>query len=298
MRVFYTDIFVLPLPEKHKFPMDKYRLTRERLLESNVLKADQLAIPPAAYESLALVHDEDYLEQVREGKIDPRMQRRIGFPWSEGLVERSRRSVGATIAALESAFIHGCGINLAGGTHHAYADRGEGFCVFNDAAVASRTIQMKRELTNILILDCDVHQGNGTAAIFQNDPTVFTFSIHGASNYPYHKEKSDLDIALPNATEDATYLDALAQALQDIDKAFKPEAVIYLAGADPYKHDRFGKLALSKDGLRNRDAMVFKWCKAKNLPVAVTMAGGYAEDIDDIVDIHCETVKQAKLHYC
>ena len=297
MRVFYTDIFVLPLPEKHKFPMDKYRLTRERLLRDKILSPEQLEIPPAAHETLALIHDQTYLDNIITGQVDSRMQRRIGFPWSEGLVERSRRSVGATIAALQSALTYGCGINLAGGTHHAYADRGEGFCVFNDAAVASRTIQQTTDLTNILILDCDVHQGNGTAAIFQADPTVFTFSIHGASNYPYHKEHSDLDIALPNDTDDEAYLTALSDGLAEIEARFNPEAVIYLAGADPYKRDRFGKLGLSKDGLRQRDSMVFQWCEAKKLPVAVTMAGGYAENIDDIVEIHCETVKQAKLHY-
>lgn len=297
MRVFYTDIFVLPLPEKHKFPMDKYRLTRERLLREEILAPDQLEIPPAAHDSLALIHDQTYLDNIISGQIDSRMQRRIGFPWSEGLVERSRRSVGATIAALESALIHGCGINLAGGTHHAYADRGEGFCVFNDAAVASRAIQATTKLNNILILDCDVHQGNGTAAIFHQDPTVFTFSIHGASNYPYHKEVSDLDIALPNGTDDRDYLAALTSGLEEIEARFTPEAVIYLAGADPYKQDRFGKLGLSKDGLKQRDAMVFQWCEERKLPVAVTMAGGYAENVDDIVEIHCETVKQAKLHY-
>ena len=297
MRVFYTDIFVLPLPEKHKFPMDKYRLTRERLLRDEILRPDQLEIPPAAHETLALVHDQAYLDTIISGQIDARMQRRIGFPWSEGLVERSRRSVGATIAALQSALVDGCGINLAGGTHHAYADRGEGFCVFNDAAVASRTLQQTTDITNILILDCDVHQGNGTAAIFNNDSTVFTFSIHGASNYPYHKEQSDLDIALPNGTNDQAYLDALNRGLIEIETRFSPQAVIYLAGADPFKQDRFGKLGLSKDGLRLRDAMIFQWCAVRKLPVAVTMAGGYAENIDDIVEIHCETVKQAKLHY-
>lgn len=296
MRVFYTDIFVLPLPEKHKFPMDKYRLTRERLLSEGILSSDELLVPPAADESLKLVHTADYLDAVISGRIDARMQRRIGFPWSEELIERSRRSVGATIAALETAQEEGIGINLAGGTHHAYSDRGEGFCVFNDAAVATRVIQ-NSGLANVLILDCDVHQGNGTAAIFQGDESVFTFSIHGASNYPYHKEKSDLDIGLPNDTTDAPYLEALSKGLQTIESQFQPEAVIFLAGADPFKCDRFGKLGLSKEGLKERDMMVFRWCRQLGLPVAVTMAGGYAEEIDDIVDIHCETVKEAKRQF-
>jgi len=297
MRVFYTDIFVLPLPEKHKFPMDKYRRTREQLLDEAVITNADLFIPPAAYEELSQVHTEDYLQAVESGAIETKMQRRIGFPWSNGLVERSRRSVGATIAALNSAFERQCSINLAGGTHHAYADRGEGFCVYNDAAVAARWAQAQGLCSKVLILDCDVHQGNGTASIFRTDPNVFTFSIHGATNYPYHKEDSDLDVALPDNTEDDVYIEALEGALQSIAQDFNPEAVIYLAGADPYIHDRFGKLALSKQGLKRRDDTVFTWCKSRQLPVAVTMAGGYAENIQDIVDIHCQTVKRAKYHF-
>lgn len=297
MRVFYTDIFVLPLPEKHKFPMDKYRLTRERLVQDEVLQLEELSIPPAADESLHLVHCREYLDKIIAGTIDARMQRRIGFPWSQELVERSRRSVGATIAALESALDDGCSVNLAGGTHHAYRDRGEGFCVFNDAAVAARAVQRATSFKRILILDCDVHQGNGTAAIFSADPTVFTFSIHGAGNYPYHKERSDLDIALGDGTDDETYLDALRNGLTKIEASFQPDAVIYLAGADPFKEDRFGKLGLTKAGLRERDSMIFDWCSTRQLPIAVTMAGGYAQNINDIVEIHCETVKQAKSYY-
>lgn len=296
MRVFYTDIFVLPLPETHKFPMDKYRRTREQLLDEAILTNADLFIPPAAHEELCHVHTEDYLKAVESGAIETKMQRRIGFPWSNGLVERSRRSVGATIAALTSAFDRQCGINLAGGTHHAYADRGEGFCVYNDAAVAARWVQSQGLCSRVLILDCDVHQGNGTASIFQTDPNVFTFSIHGATNYPYHKEDSDLDVALPDNTDDDTYIAALESALETISQDFSPEAVIYLAGADPFVHDRFGKLALSKFGLKRRDDTVFQWCKSRQLPLAITMAGGYAENIQDIVDIHCQTVKRAK-HY-
>ncbi|HEV2734364.1 MAG TPA: histone deacetylase, partial [Longimicrobiaceae bacterium] len=253
MRAFYTDHFVLPLPEGHRFPMVKYARVRERCLAEGVLRPGELAEPPAAaWEELALVHDAEYLERVREGTLEPLAQRRIGFPWSPGMVERSRRSVGASIAAghvaLDEAASAGWGIaaNLAGGTHHAYPAHGEGFCVFNDAAVAVRVLQRAGRVGRAVVLDCDVHQGNGTAAVFATDPSVFTFSIHGARNYPFRKERSTLDVELPDRAGDEAFLAALELHVPDILAGFRPDLAVYLAGADPWRDDRFGRLALSK----------------------------------------------------
>jgi len=220
--------------------------------------------------------------------------RRIGLPWSPQLVERSRRSVGATIEACRTAVEDGLAVSLAGGTHHAFADRGEGYCVFNDVAVAARVMQAEGRARRVLIIDCDAHQGNGTAAIFANDPTVFTFSIHGAKNFPFHKEHSDLDIALDDHADDARYLDALDQGLRWSIESAEADLAIYLAGADPYEDDTFGRLALSKRGLAERDQMVLESCGEAGLPVAITMAGGYARQVQDTVEIHLQTVQIAR----
>jgi acetoin utilization deacetylase AcuC-like enzyme len=209
------------------------------------------------------------------------------------MVERSRRSVGATIAAARAALAEGCAVNMAGGTHHAFADRGEGFCVFNDVAVAARSLQRDGHAGQIAVIDCDVHQGNGTAAIFHGDPTVFTFSMHGAHNYPFRKEVSDLDIALEDGETDPRYLALLDQSLSDILTWQRPEFVFYLAGADPYEGDRLGRLKLTIDGLRQRDAMVLSRCADAGIPVAISMSGGYAQDIDAIVTIHANTIRTA-----
>ena len=216
------------------------------------------------------------------------MVRRIGFPWSPAMVERSRRSAGATIAAARAALDDGAAVNLAGGTHHAFADRGEGYCVFNDVAVAARLLQHEGRCRRVAVVDCDVHQGNGTAAIFRDDPTVFTFSMHGAKNYPFRKETSDLDVELRDGTDDAAYLAALGGALPAVLARQQPELVFYLAGADPYEGDRLGRLRVSMAGLERRDALVFDACRAAGVPVAVAMSGGYAPDVDDIVAIHAE----------
>ena len=208
-------------------------------------------------------------------------------------MERSLRSVGATLEATAAALNHGLGINLAGGTHHGFTDRGEGFCVFNDVVVAARDIQSRYPGSKVLIIDCDVHQGNGTAAMTENMESIFTFSMHGAKNFPYHKHPSDLDIALPDGTEDAEYLGALEEALQDISARFEPDIVFYLAGADPFMEDRFGRLGVSKEGLRERDHRVFAWCESHQIPLVITMAGGYAKEIGDIVDIHVSTIRSA-----
>lgn len=293
MRVLTCDHFVLPLPEGHRFPMTKYRLLRERIEDDTRFTTQVPA--PADDATLALAHDGAYIERVRSGQLDAREQRTLGFPWSEALVERSRRSVGATIEACRIALSEGAAVNLAGGTHHAYRDQAQGFCVFNDAAVAARQMQHEGRVHQVTIIDCDVHQGNGTAHILQNDPSVFTFSIHGGANFPFRKEHSDLDVALADGTDDTGYLTALQQHLPQV-LARQPQLVIYLAGADPYEGDRLGRLALSKAGLRKRDRYVFEHCAALGIPVAMAMAGGYAPQVEDIVDIHEASVHEAWRH--
>ncbi len=294
MRAFYSDHFVLPLPDGHKFPMAKYSRLRERIVADGILTTDSLVeAPAAAWEDLRLVHAADYVEAVETGTLPADVQRRIGFPWSPGMVERSRRSVGATIAAARAALEDGIAANLAGGTHHAFADRGEGFCVFNDVAVAARVLQRDGHAGRVAVVDCDVHQGNGTAAIFRGDPSVFTFSMHGAHNFPFRKETSDLDVAFEDYAGDAEYLPLLEQHLDRILDAHRPDIVFYLAGADPYEGDRLGRLALTIEGLRRRDAIVIGRCRVLRIPVAISMSGGYAPDIDAIVTIHANTIATA-----
>jgi acetoin utilization deacetylase AcuC-like enzyme len=297
MRAFYCDHFVLPLPEGHRFPMAKYRLLRERVLAEGIVVAGDLLEPEAAaWDDLRLVHTDAYLSGVAQGALPREIQRRIGFPWSPAMVERARRSVGGTIAAAHAALEDGAAANLAGGTHHSFSDRGEGFCVFNDIAVAARVLLRDRRITRALVVDLDVHQGNGTAAIFTDEPAVFTFSVHGASNFPFHKETSDLDIPLPDGTTDADYLAIVARSVPALLEQQRPDLVFYLAGADPYEGDRLGKLKLTIDGLRERDALVFAACRAAGLPVALSMGGGYASDIDAIVRIHANTIREAAMH--
>ncbi len=294
MYIFYTDHFVLPLPDAHRFPMSKYRLLRERVADAELIPTDCLRVPDAATdEQILLAHDAAYLQRVKEGSLTQAEVRRMGFPWSSQLVERSRRSCGATIAACQAALKDGCAVNLAGGTHHAFRDAGEGYCVFNDSAIAARVLQEERKVATVAILDCDVHQGNGTAAILADDPTVLTLSIHGARNFPSRKVPSDIDIALEDGTDDSTYLAALERGLQHALTSFKADLAIYLAGADPFEGDRFGRLNLTKKGLADRDRLVLDYCRKNNIPVAVTMAGGYAPNVDDIVDIHSQTVREA-----
>ncbi|MBR9800869.1 histone deacetylase [bacterium] len=294
MYAFYADHFVLPLPETHRFPMSKYSLLRARLLEQGILEPQVLHEAPAANdEQLLRVHTVDYLERVKQGELTKQETRRIGFPWSLEMVERSRRSTGATIAAAHAALTTRVGINLAGGTHHSFADCGEGYCVFNDVACASRDLQNTAGIGQVLVIDCDVHQGNGTAAIFADDPSVFTFSIHGAKNFPLKKTISDLDIPLDDNTEDDEYLQKLDAGLEQVFARCEPKFVFYVAGADPYHEDRFGRMKLSKDGLRKRDQLVLSVCASRNLPVTVVMAGGYAPNVEDIVDIHAATIATA-----
>jgi acetoin utilization deacetylase AcuC-like enzyme len=290
MKAFYSDQFVLPLPAGHRFPMSKYLRLRERITGDPGL---ELRVPDAATDAeLLRVHAPGYLRGVVEGTLSREAVRRIGFPWSPDLVERSRRSVGGTIGAARAALDDGRGANLAGGTHHAYADRGEGFCVFNDVAVATRVLQAEGRLRRVAILDLDVHQGNGTAVIFRRDPSVATLSVHGASNYPFRKEESDLDVALPDGTRDAAFLDAVDTALHAV-RSHAPDLLFYVAGADAYEHDKLGRLSVTPEGLAERDRRVYRTADDLGVPVAVVMAGGYAPDVDRIVEIHAHTVREA-----
>ena len=294
MKIFYTDHYVLPLPPGHRFPMRKYGALRERVTHAPWLAPNMLHEPHAATDTeLTRAHCPDYLRRVQTGELDSKAMRRIGFPWTPEMVERSRRSSGATLEACFVALDEGCGVNLAGGTHHAFRDFGEGFCVFNDAVVAARAVQASGRAARLAIVDCDVHQGNGTAAITRDDPSIFTFSMHGANNFPFKKEISDLDIELDDGTGDEAYLQWLARSVAETLERAKPDMVIYLAGADPHEGDRLGRLKLTKDGLAARDEFVLTTLRRKNIPVAVTMAGGYGLDISDTVDIHFQTVEIA-----
>jgi acetoin utilization deacetylase AcuC-like enzyme len=297
MEAFYATQFTLPLPPGHRFPMAKYQLLRDRLTaELPHLKLMQA--PPASDGELALVHSPAYVAAIAGGNIAPQLMREIGFPWSAAMADRARRSVGATISACRTALHRGLAANVAGGTHHAYADRGGGFCVFNDAAVAARLMQAEWGRSRagplqVAIVDLDVHQGNGTAHIFRGDPTVFTLSLHGQKNFPFRKEASDLDVELPDGCADDEYLAALEQALQQLDQRFEPGLVIYLAGADPHEGDRLGRLKLTFDGLEARDRRVFDWAWQRGAPLAFAMAGGYGRRIEDTVQVQVNTFKVA-----
>ena len=303
MRAFYSDQFVLPLPAGHRFPMAKYRLLRERLA-LEVHEVTLAAAEPASDGELALVHTPEYIQSVVQGQLSEAAQKEIGFPWTPAMVERSRRSAGATVMAARTALFGGEGVsaNLAGGTHHAYADKGSGFCVFNDAAVAARLMQAEwgrrnKQPLQVAIVDLDVHQGNGTARIFSQDDQVFTLSIHGARNFPFDKEQSDLDIELPDGCDDTAYLEALEHALAELDARFNPGLVIYLAGADPHEGDRLGRLSLSFDGLEARDRRVFDWAWSKRIPLAFSMAGGYGKEMDDTVQVQVNTYRVAYAYW-
>lgn len=300
MDAYYSDHYVLPLPAGHRFPMAKYRRLRDRIAAE--LPAVRLLEAPAASDGeLALAHEPGYVSAVVDGTLSAAQQREIGFPWSPNMVERARRSVGATIAAARAALRDGVAANLAGGTHHAYPDRGSGYCVFNDLAVAARLMQAewhraRRALLRVAVIDLDVHQGNGTAAVFRDDPTVFTLSLHGARNFPFRKEAGDLDVELPDGCRDAEYLAALDAALAALWSRHRdgpPGLVLYLAGADPHQDDRLGRLALSAEGLAERDRRVFAACGARGIPVALTMGGGYGRDIEVTVGLQLATYREA-----
>ena len=288
MLIYATDHFVLPLPPAHRFPMRKYALLRQRV---SAVAAALMCEPAAVTDAdLARVHDAAYIEAVVTGTLDPRALQRIGFPWTPAMVERSRRSSGATLAACRSALASGCGVNLAGGTHHAHRDFGAGYCVFNDSVVALRALQSEGAIERALVVDLDVHQGDGTASLLADDPSAFTLSLHGRGNFPFRKHASRLDVDLADGTGDAAYLATLSIALPRAIDAARPDLAIYLAGADPFEGDRFGRLALTKRGLAARDRFVLETLHRRGIPVAITMAGGYAHDDQDVVDIHFATV--------
>lgn len=294
LRLYYSDTFVLPLSATHRFPISKYQRLRERIEASTLAPRCELhEAPRASDEALRLVHTDRYINAMRDGTLTALEQRRIGFPWTPEMGERSRRSVGATMAAADHALDAGIGVNLAGGTHHSFADSGQGYCVFNDICVSAKSLQRESQIQRALVVDLDVHQGNGTASITADDPSIFTFSMHCSENFPFQKTDGDLDVALAPKTSDEDYLAALADALDHIDDRFDPDLVFYLAGADPFEGDRLGRLALTKDGIARRDALVLNRFADRQIPIAMAMAGGYANDVEDIVDIHFRTIETA-----
>jgi acetoin utilization deacetylase AcuC-like enzyme len=294
MQVFYTPRYYADIGQGHVFPIRKFELVRDRLLAEGTLQPPEIVEPsPATLEDVLLVHTEDYVSRLCNGQLTQKEIRRLGLPWSESLVRRSFYATGGTIAAAHTALDCGYSSNLAGGTHHSFADRGEGFCVLNDVAVAIRSLRARKLLLRAAIVDCDVHQGNGTANIFAGDTDTFTFSMHGANNYPLFKAQSTLDVELPDGTSDAEYLESLAQHLPRV-FTHEPDIVFYLAGADPYSGDKLGRLKVSIDGLRERDAYVLRECYKREVPVVTVMSGGYGKDIDDTIEIHCNTIRMVK----
>uniref|UniRef100_B1XVX0 Histone deacetylase superfamily n=1 Tax=Polynucleobacter necessarius subsp. necessarius (strain STIR1) TaxID=452638 RepID=B1XVX0_POLNS len=292
MKAFYTDHFVLPLPEGHRFPMEKH--SRLRDLVSSQASIELVEVPPATDTQILYAHDPSYLIKIIDGTLSAQEQREIRFPWSTLMVERSRRSAGATVAAAKTALKEGIASNLAGGTHHAYRDAGSGFCVFNDSAIADRTLQKEISASlKIAVIDLDVHQGNGTASILQNDDSIFTPSIHGENNFPFKKEQSDLDLGLTDGCNDEIYLHSLSQCLDQLDARFKADFLIFLAGADPHEGDCLGRLKISKKGMRLRDELVFQYALDRQLAVAFSMAGGYGKEIESTINIHFQTIKTA-----
>lgn len=286
--------YVVPLPPGHRFPIEKYERLRRRVVDEGLVPATHLHEPARVdREFLLRVHTADYVDRLARGALTAAEVRRIGFPWSPDLVERSLRAVGGTCEAVTHALHAGIAINLAGGTHHAFPTHGEGFCVFNDVAVAVRQVLETGRIRRAAIIDLDVHQGNGTHAIFADDPRVFTFSMHGGRNYPFHKVPGTLDIELDDGVGDEHYLALLADALPRVLTASSPDLVVYLAGADPHEGDRLGRLALTFDGLARRDHMVLHAAREVGIPVAITIAGGYGRDIDTTVEVHCRTVRIA-----
>ncbi len=293
-RIFYSPYYYAEIGEGHVFPIKKFELVRDKLLAEGTLRENEIVEPqPAKIEDLLLVHTEDYITRLRAGTLDKKEVRRLGLPWSESLVRRTFLAVSGTINASFHALETGIASNLAGGTHHSFPTHGEGFCVLNDVAVAIRVLQRETLANRFLIVDCDVHQGNGTAFIFQNEEEIFTFSMHGEKNYPLFKEKSNLDIELRDGTSDAEYLETLSEALPRI-FMHDPDIVFYLGGADPFEKDKLGRLKLTMEGLMKRDEMVLKFAKQHDTPIVTVMSGGYAVDINDTVEIHSNTIRAVK----
>ena len=293
-RLFYSPYYYADIGEGHVFPIKKFELVRDQLIKEETLAPDEVFEPePAKIEDVLLVHTEDYVTRLINGELTAKEVRKLGLPWSKSLVRRSFLATNGTIEAAKIALESGIASNLAGGTHHSFPDRGEGFCVLNDVAVAIRVLQKEKLAERFLIVDCDVHQGNGTAFIFKDDETVFTFSMHGAKNYPLHKEISNLDIELPDKTGDREYIETLEEALPRI-FLHNPDIIFYLGGADPFEKDKLGRLSLTLDGLMKRDETVLRFAKEKNTPIVTVMSGGYALDINDTVEIHSNTIRAVK----
>lgn len=294
MHVFYTPRYYAEIGAGHVFPIRKFELVRDKLLAEGTLQSSELVEPdPASVEDVRLVHTEDYVSRLCNGSLTPKEIRRLGLPWSESLVRRSFYAVGGTLAATRVSLAEGYSSNLAGGTHHSFPDRGEGFCVLNDVAIAIRAMRARKLIRRAAIVDCDVHQGNGTATIFSGDTDTFTFSIHGANNYPLFKAQSSLDVELADGTSDDEYLESLSHHLPTV-FTHEPDIVFYLAGADPYAKDKLGRLALSIGGLRARDEFVLRECYEREVPLVTVMSGGYGKDIKDTIEIHCNTIRVVK----
>lgn len=293
-RVFYSPNYYADIGEGHVFPIRKFEIAKDILLAEGTLKPEEIVAPGLVdRDDLLLVHTADYIDRLAAGELTPKEIRKLGLPWSEALVRRSFTAVSGTINASRCALEHGVSSNLAGGTHHAYPDRGEGFCVLNDVAVSIRVLQRDNLAERFLIIDLDVHQGNGTAYIFRDSPEVFTFSMHGAKNFPLFKETSRLDIELGDCTGDDEYLETLEHALSRL-RLHNADIIYYLAGADPYVNDRLGRLGLTKQGLKRRDETVLRFARDEGIPIVTTLSGGYAENIADTVDIHCNTIRAVK----
>lgn len=294
LNLWSSSRYTFPLPPGHRFPITKYALLRQQVVDEGLVTDAQVREPHRVRrEELLLVHTADYVERFASGTLTPGELRRLGFPWSDALVERSFRAVGGTLDACRAALDNGIAMNLAGGTHHAFADRGEGFCVFNDVAVAIRVLRAEQRIARAVVVDLDVHQGNGTNMIFAGDERVFTFSMHGRRNYPFSKVAGSLDVELEDGTGDEEYLALLADALPRVLSAASADLAIFLAGADPHEGDRLGRLSLTFEGLARRDVMVLAACREVGLPVAITIAGGYGRDIRDTVRVHANTVRIA-----
>lgn len=294
MQVFYTPRYYADIGQGHIFPIRKFELVRDKLLAEGTLHPEEIVEPaPAPLEDVLLVHTQDYVSRLCSGDLTQKEIRRLGLPWSESLVRRSFYAVGGTLAATQVSLSEGYSSNLAGGTHHSFSDRGEGFCVLNDVAVAIRAMRARKLIRRAAIVDCDVHQGNGTATIFAGDAATFTFSIHGANNYPLFKARSTLDVELPDGSSDTAYMETLAHYLPQVFQS-DPDIVFYLAGADPYRGDKLGRLALSIDGLRERDAYVLRECYKREVPIVTVMSGGYGKDINNTIEIHCNTIRMVK----
>ena len=295
LHLWSSAAYAIPLPDGHRFPMPKYALLRDAVLAAGLVEPSRLHDPGrVAREDLLLVHTPRYVDAVTNGSLGAAEQRRIGLPWSDAFVERTYRVVRGTCEAAEAALREGVAMNLAGGTHHAFPDRGEGFCTFNDVAVAVRRLQRAGRVRRVCVVDLDVHQGNGTHACFAGDADVFTFSMHGAKNFPFQKVPGSLDVELDDGTGDAAYLVLLAAHLPRVLRDASPDLVLYLAGADPHERDRLGRLRLTFDGLMRRDAMVLEACRDVGLPVCLTIAGGYGRDVRDTVAVHVNTVRVAR----